>query len=58
MSKVTDVGNDFAHVSNMGSAHHVCERTWDVVEVLPGCVSSLCAHSVLGGVAITALLLF
>jgi glycerol-3-phosphate responsive antiterminator len=55
---IEDVGNDFAHISNTGSVHHVCECTWDVVEVLPGCVSSLCAHSVLGGVAITALLLF
>jgi glycerol-3-phosphate responsive antiterminator len=55
---IESVGSDCAHIYSTGSAHHVCERMWDAVEVLPGCVSSLCAHSVLGGVAITALLLF
>lgn len=55
---IENVGSDFAHICNAGSAHHVFERIWDAVEALSGCVSSLCAHSVLGGVAITALLLF
>lgn len=55
---IENVGSDFAHICNTGAAHNVCRRMWDAVEVLPGCVSSLCAHSVLGGVAITALLLF
>ena len=53
---IENVGSDFARICNTGSSHHVCECTWDAVEVLPGCVSSLCAHSVLGDVAITALL--
>lgn len=55
---IENVGSNCVHICNTGSSHHVCERTWDAVEVLPGCVSCLCAHPVLGGVAITALLLF
>ena len=55
---IENVGSDFAHICNTGSAHHVCRRMWDAVEALPGCVNSLYAPSVLGGVAITALLLF
>jgi hypothetical protein len=55
---IESVGSDFAHICNGGSPHHVCECTWGAVEVLPGCVSALGAHSVLGGVAIIAMLLF
>ena len=54
---IENVGSDFAHICTTGSSY-VCERMWDTVEVLPGCVSSLGTHSVLGGVAITAMLLF
>jgi len=55
---IENIGSDFAHICTTGSSHHVCERTWDAVEVIPGCVSSLGAHFILGGVAITAMLLF
>jgi hypothetical protein len=55
---IENVGSGFALTCNTGSAHHVCRHMWDAVEVLPGYVSSLCAHSVLGGVAITTFLLF